>query len=406
MFRVRRGPNQSSDISQFQDNTGTTKSGVDVNGNLFGDARRLAGIIAPEITTGQQSAAAANAAAIQAALDSATPGSVIRLPNDKFYCNQINITGANSGITIEGGPNTLIINSAGGPLNERVFVGFAARIGYINGVSGFTPGDPGVTTFEVSDIGAGGATEYFPGDVMYLWPVYSNQPIEFTRLADMHTVGSFSFPFLTLTAPQTVSTTLGASLASATVKSGQVTDIIVVQNFGTPYYRTGPDTSTPRVHISGDGSGAAAVAYLDAPVASIAVTVGGSGYTSTPSVAITSVDGFGTGAAGFATVDPVTQAVTGVVLTAAGSGYRQSPNVTFGGPGSGAAATATIGPSAIASTKVTSGGSGYASAAATFDPPQFQAKWVKDGSALNDAARTINSVRLADPSLFLLNSCG
>lgn len=74
-------------------------------------------------------------------------------------------------------------------------------------------------------------------------------------------------------------------------------------------------------------------------VQSIAVTNGGSGYTTAPTVAFTG--GGGTGAAATATVaDGV---VTGITITNPGSGYTSAPSVTFsGGSGTGAAATAVI----------------------------------------------------------------
>ena len=74
-------------------------------------------------------------------------------------------------------------------------------------------------------------------------------------------------------------------------------------------------------------------------LASIAVTAGGSGYTSPPGVIIS--DSAGTGAAATATI--VGGAVNSITMTADGSGYV-SPSVSFsGGGGTGATATATVG---------------------------------------------------------------
>lgn len=73
-------------------------------------------------------------------------------------------------------------------------------------------------------------------------------------------------------------------------------------------------------------------------VAYIAVTNGGSGYTSAPAVTIT---GAGVGATATATVSG--GAVTGVAISACGSGYTSVPSVSFsGGGGGGAAATAVL----------------------------------------------------------------
>lgn len=72
----------------------------------------------------------------------------------------------------------------------------------------------------------------------------------------------------------------------------------------------------------------------------IAVTNGGSGYTSNPTVTITG--GAGSGAAAKAIINTAGNVVA-VVITAWGTGYTSAPTIGFtGGAGSGAAATATI----------------------------------------------------------------
>lgn len=81
-------------------------------------------------------------------------------------------------------------------------------------------------------------------------------------------------------------------------------------------------------------------------IRSITVTSGGTGYTSVPTVTIN--NGVG-GATAYATFDPVKQVVTGVVITNPGTGFSSFPPPTIqfsgGGGGSGAAATAIVGPS-------------------------------------------------------------
>lgn len=75
-------------------------------------------------------------------------------------------------------------------------------------------------------------------------------------------------------------------------------------------------------------------------VLSIAVTNGGSGYTSAPAVAITG--GAGNGAQAIAIVED--GEVTEIVITNPGQAYTSAPTVAFsGGGGTGAAATATLG---------------------------------------------------------------
>lgn len=72
-------------------------------------------------------------------------------------------------------------------------------------------------------------------------------------------------------------------------------------------------------------------------VQSIAVTAGGSGYVSAPTVTISG--GGGTGATATASISG--GAVTGITVTAVGSGYTSDPTVSIsGGSGTGATATA------------------------------------------------------------------
>lgn len=74
-------------------------------------------------------------------------------------------------------------------------------------------------------------------------------------------------------------------------------------------------------------------------VGSIAVTNGGSGYTSAPTVVFTG--GSGTGASATAVVE--NGVVVRIDVTAAGTGYTSAPAISFtGGSGTGAAATATL----------------------------------------------------------------
>lgn len=78
-------------------------------------------------------------------------------------------------------------------------------------------------------------------------------------------------------------------------------------------------------------------------VASVAVTAGGSGYTSAPTVAFSG--GGGSGAEGTAVLGSGADAgkVVSVTITNPGSGYTSAPTVAFsGGAGTGATATATV----------------------------------------------------------------
>lgn len=93
-------------------------------------------------------------------------------------------------------------------------------------------------------------------------------------------------------------------------------------------------------------------------VSFITRTATGSGYTSVPTATIS---GNGTGATAVAVLNTVS--VTAVILTSGGSGYTTAPPVTITGtstPGSDAAATSRLNPSAVASLTLATGGSGYA----------------------------------------------
>jgi hypothetical protein len=145
------------------------------------------------------------------------------------------------------------------------------------------------------------------------------------------------------------------------------------------------------------------------PFFSPVVTAGGSGYTTPPTVTITSSDGRGSGATAAATV--VGGAVTAVTITCPGAGYVQPPLVSFGGPGTGAAATLKPAlvrrpaasvlparlsfPSSVAKVQVTSGGAGYASA------PTVTIKSVDSGSGATAFATVsggaVTAVTITDP---------
>jgi hypothetical protein len=111
--------------------------------------------------------------------------------------------------------------------------------------------------------------------------------------------------------------------------------------------------SSPGFQKMNTGTTAAATATMK--VLSVAVTNGGTGYTSAPTVTIANPT---SGVTATATATVAGGAVTGITVTLSGSGYTTVPAVSFsGGAGSGAAATAVMGIDAIA---VTQGGLGFA----------------------------------------------
>jgi len=76
-------------------------------------------------------------------------------------------------------------------------------------------------------------------------------------------------------------------------------------------------------------------------VSLITIGVGGTGYTSEPTVTLTAMGGAGTGATAVASI--TAGAVTSVTITNPGSGYTAAPTVALtGGTGTGATATAAI----------------------------------------------------------------
>lgn len=93
-------------------------------------------------------------------------------------------------------------------------------------------------------------------------------------------------------------------------------------------------------------------------VSSVPLTAGGTGYTAAPTIAFSG--GGGSGAAATAVLSPTSVAT--VTVGAGGTLYATAPAVLFtGGGGSGATGTATVAGGAVTSVAVTSGGTGYTS---------------------------------------------
>lgn len=121
-------------------------------------------------------------------------------------------------------------------------------------------------------------------------------------------------------------------------------------------------TSAPTVGFSGGGggSGAAATATIANGVGSATIGAGGSGYTTAPTVTIAAptLPG-GIQATAHAVVGA--GAVTSIVIDNPGKGYASAPAITFGGPGTGATATAVL-TGVIDALTITNAGNGYTSA--------------------------------------------
>jgi len=113
-------------------------------------------------------------------------------------------------------------------------------------------------------------------------------------------------------------------------------------------------------------------AIFDGGVRLFTISSRGGGYSSVPTVGVTSAPAGGTTAIGIATMigginvcnlnaNPKLQSVQAVNISNSGAGYTVAPGVRFfgGGDGVGAAATTTIGDGVVGIVTVTSGGSGY-----------------------------------------------
>jgi prepilin-type processing-associated H-X9-DG protein len=151
--------------------------------------------------------------------------------------------------------------------------------------------------------------------------------------------------------------------------TGSVTNLTLVSG-GTNYF------TTPTLQFVGGGPGGGAptrVATATATVTgppTLTVTVPsatrGAGYTSAPTVVITSADGNGAGAMGVATLGTGTNAgkVTAVTITNQGSGYTAPPIVTFVGGGFTTAAVPAVFMSNVTITNITltDPGAGYVTA--------------------------------------------
>lgn len=100
------------------------------------------------------------------------------------------------------------------------------------------------------------------------------------------------------------------------------------------------------------------VSATSGAVQDVAMTVAGTGYTSVPAVGFSG--GGGTGAAGTAVLEATSLAT--VTVSAPGTLYTSVPSVNIvGGGGSGATATAAIASGGVTSITVTNGGTGYTS---------------------------------------------
>ncbi|MCX6941639.1 MAG: immunoglobulin domain-containing protein [Verrucomicrobia bacterium] len=182
--------------------------------------------------------------------------------------------------------------------------------------------------------------------------------ILFLVLASMCWLARAGAQTATVTSSSSVLNSAGGQItltATITYPSGtNVVTGVAVTNGGSGYTSV-PTVSFKPYPVTGTGTGAAATATIDGRVASIAIVNGGSGYTA-PTVTLSG--GGGTGALATATISG--GVITSIAVTAAGTGYTSVPTVAITGQaGSGATGMATI-TKVVSAIAVTSGGSGYA----------------------------------------------
>ena len=163
------------------------------------------------------------------------------------------------------------------------------------------------------------------------------------------------------------------------------------------------------LNLVGSGATASATAVLSPVLSnrgyirSITVLNDGSGYTSTPTVFIsTSRDGAGVNASAVAITTSVggLNSVKELILTNAGAGYTQAPDINIvGGGGSGAIATCTIETTqrGIISFNVLNGGTGYTSPPAiTISGPGTGVTAIGE-SVIDIGNATLQSIRVKNP---------
>ena len=141
------------------------------------------------------------------------------------------------------------------------------------------------------------------------------------------------------------------------VPTGTITTLALTA--GGSGYTSAPTVVIGAPDITGGTQATATVTLSGGGVTAITVTSGGSGYTSTPTVTLTG--GGGTGATATAVLSAA--GVQSITVSNGGAGYVGTPTIALtGGGGSGATATATVSGGAITGITVTAPGSGYTSA--------------------------------------------
>ena len=162
--------------------------------------------------------------------------------------------------------------------------------------------------------------------------------------------------------------------------------------------------------VSGGSNATATATVGTGYVRKIFLNNDGSGYTSTPTVAITTAPSGGTDASAVAittTRNGVTS-IQEILLINAGAGYTVAPTISIsGGGGTGAAATCGIVTDArgLISVVVNNGGTGYTTApSVSISLPPLSPQIPASASATVSAGGTISAIRIADAGAGFLPS--
>ena len=166
------------------------------------------------------------------------------------------------------------------------------------------------------------------------------------------------------------------------------------------------------LNLVGSGSTAEASSTLSPVVGgstgylrSITVLNDGSGYTSTPTVFIStsrSASGVNAAAVAITTSRGGVQSIKELILTNAGAGYTQAPDINIvGGGGSGAIATCTIEKTqkGVISFTVTGDGTGYTSIPTVTIQGPPGAGTTAIGEAVIDTSNKLQSIRVKNPGI-------
>ncbi len=191
-----------------------------------------------------------------------------------------------------------------------------------------------------------------------------------------------------------------AAPANATVPASPTDETKVPHYFG-PYsnWANSPQ-ALPDAQVGfsgGGGAGAAATATVNpatGAVSAITVTSPGSGYTTAPTVAITSATAAASGATAQAVIS--LGVVTKIQVDETGFGFTGPINVTLTGGNPTTPATA-VASGGVDNVTVGAGGTGYLAPVVTFDLPNLPTGVQATGSATIDATGVITAIDVLNP---------